>query len=446
VGMSMSVNAGPRLDRLPIGSFHRRVMWLIGIGMFFDGFDIYAAATVLASTVQTGFSTLPQNALFISATFVGLMIGAFSTGFLGDRFGRRFTYQANLLIFGVASLAAAAAPNMETLIALRFIMAIGLGAENVVGYSTMTEFVPASSRGKWLGLMGVFVAMGLPAVSLLGYATVPTFGWRFIFVVGGLGALVVWYMRKSLPESPRWLEAVGRTEEAEALLCQIEAEAGRGQPLPEVQSQPLVPPVAIGRLLAPPMLQRLITGCVCVCVINALIYGFITFQPTFFVKQGYSIATSFGYTLLMAFGAPIGAAIGGFLCDSWGRKTTIIGASLLAIGLGLIYPHIHHPVLLPLVGFAFTVPIYVLATLIFAIYVPELFPTEIRLRAAGMCNTFGRAPTIVIPFVVVSVFNEGGISHVMMLMIALFVLQIVVVYFLGIEPARRRLEDMKVAI
>jgi MFS transporter, putative metabolite:H+ symporter len=152
-----SVNSGSRLDRLPIGPFHRRIMLLIGIGMFFDGFDIYLAGTVLGVTLKTGFSTLQQNATFISATFVGMMLGSFGTGFLGDRYGRRFTYQFNLLMFGLASLAAAFAPNMAVLIACRFVMGVGLGAENVVGYATMTESCrraraasgPASRRSAW---------------------------------------------------------------------------------------------------------------------------------------------------------------------------------------------------------------------------------------------------------------------------------------------------------
>src|ERR1700731_14921 len=151
--MATSVNTGSRLDRLPIGPFHRRIMMLIGIGMFFDGFDIYLAGTVLGVTLKTGFSTLPQNALFISMTFVGMMLGSFATGFLGDRYGRRFTYQFNLAVFGFASLASAFAPNIHVLIFLRFIMGLGLGAENVVGYSTMTEFIPPHVRGKWLGGM-----------------------------------------------------------------------------------------------------------------------------------------------------------------------------------------------------------------------------------------------------------------------------------------------------
>ena len=243
--MSPAVNAGGRLDRLPIGPFHRRIMWLIGIGMFFDGFDIYIAATVLGSTLKSGFSTLPQNAWFVSATFVGMMAGSFLTGFFGDRYGRRFTYQANLLVFGLAAIGAAFAPNMTVLIILRFIMGVGLGAENVVGYSTMTEFVPARSRGRFLGLMAVFVVTGLPAASLIGYLVIPAFGWRAMFALGGIGALAVWYARKNLPESPRWLEAVGRHAEAEALMRSIEAEASRGAPLPPVAAMVPVPPLGL---------------------------------------------------------------------------------------------------------------------------------------------------------------------------------------------------------
>ena len=124
----MPVNAGARLDRLPLSGFHHRIMWLIGAGMFFDGFDIYLAGIVLGATVKSGFSTLGQNAEFVSATFVGMMLGSLVTGFLGDRYGRRFTYQSNLAIFGFASLAAAFAPTMQVLILIQFVIGFGLGA------------------------------------------------------------------------------------------------------------------------------------------------------------------------------------------------------------------------------------------------------------------------------------------------------------------------------
>ena len=161
-----TVQSGPRLDRLPITNFHKRIFWLIGAGMFFDGYDLYVGTSVLGATLSSGFSTLSQNAQFVSFTFFGMTIGALIAGFLGDAYGRRFTYQFNLLLFGVASFGAALAPSKEWLVAARFQMGLGLGAEIVVGYSSLTEFVPPASRGKWLALMAMIVVCGLPASTL----------------------------------------------------------------------------------------------------------------------------------------------------------------------------------------------------------------------------------------------------------------------------------------
>jgi putative MFS transporter len=441
----VTVNAGARLDRLPISSFHRRVLALIGIGMFFDGFDVYVAATVLGATLKSGFSTIGQNAQFVSVTFLGMMLGSLLTGFLGDRYGRRFTYQANLAVFGFASIASAFAPSMNVLILLRGIMGLGLGAEMVVGFATLTEFVPPRARGRWLGALSATVVSSLPVSGLISTAIIPRFGWRAMFVLGGSGALVVWYLRKALPESPRWLESVGRDGEATALLEAIER---------EVSSQRgLLPPPShlattqrlrgLESLFGPVLLPRMIVGAVTLIVANTLIYGFVLWLPTFFVREGRSIAASFHSSLVMSIGAPIGSAIGAFTSDSWGRKPTIIGASLLTIFIGSFYPFIKDPVVLVVVGFLLMIPIYILVTLLFAIYVPELFPTEVRMRATGIANTFGRGATIITPFMVVALLKSHGIGGVLSFMIGLLIVQIVLVLFLGIEPKNRRLEDLE---
>lgn len=440
----MTVNAGARLDRLPMSGFHRRILWLIGIGMFFDGFDIYIMSTVLGATVASKFSTLADNAQFISMTFVGMTVGSLATGFLGDRFGRRFTYQVNLMVFGLASLAAALAPNMGVLIACRFVMGVGLGAENVVGYSTLTEFMPPAVRGRMQGLMTVFVVTGLPVSALLGLVLVPIATWRVMFVIGGLGAIAVWYVRKQLPESPRWLAATGRDAEAEALLASIEAEvaADRGALPPVPAGDPPRFSRSLDSLFAPAMLRRLIVGCLLLIVINTLIYGFITWLPTFFVKQGMTIVKSFRFALVMSLGAPVGSAIGALSSDRWGRRRVIIVASALAIAVGAVYPFVADPSLVMVCGVALVVPIYVLVALLFGIYVPELFPTEIRLRASGICNTLGRAATIGTPFLVVALFGSRGVTGVLAFMIALLVLQIAAVAGWGIETRGRTLEDV----
>ena len=440
----MTVNAGARLDRLPLSSFHRRILLLIGIGMFFDGFDVYVAATVLGATLKTGFSTLAENAQFVSVTFVGMMLGSLITGFLGDRYGRRFTYQANLIIFGLASVAAAFAPSMLVLILLRGVMGLGLGAELVVGYAAMTEFVPPQARGKWVGALSVFVVTSLPLSALASTLIIPRTSWRAMFVLAGLGGLVVWYLRKALPESPRWLESICRTEEAEAIMKSIEEEVAgeRGALAPPVFSKPAPPPRTVAALLNPVLLPRLFVGMVTLIVANTLIYGFVTWLPTFFVTQGRSIASSFLYSFLMSAGAPVGSAIGTLTADSWGRKPVIIGASAMTILAGGIYPFVGNPLSLLTVGFLLVVSIYIQVTLLFAIYVPELFPTDVRMRAAGICNTAGRAATMITPFFVVALLRSYGIGGVLAMIIGLLVVQIVVVALFGVEPKKRRLEEL----
>jgi putative MFS transporter len=427
---------------LPISPFHYRIFWLIAAGMFFDGYDLYVGGNVLGATIQNHFSTLAQNAQFVSFTFVGMTIGSLIAGFLGDRFGRRFTYQFNLMIFGLASIAAAFAPDMRTLIALRFVMGLGLGAEIVVGYSTMTEFVPPQARGKWLAFMAFMVVAGFPVTSILGTAIIPSFGWRPMFVIAGVGALVVWYLRKRLPESPRWLEAQGRDAEAEALLQTIEREVGAVHPLPApAVGQPL-PVIPFSALLGRTLLPRMVVGSVVLITTNTLIFGFVNWIPTFFVQQGLSITRSFAYALVIALGAPLGCAIGAFGADRLGRRTCIIGASMLTIVMGAIYPFVTVPALFLTIGLLLIVGIYILTAILYGVYTSELFPTEVRLRANGICNMFGRGATIVTPFIVVALFRGYGVGGVLALMIGLLIVQIIVVALWGIEPANRGLEAM----
>jgi MFS transporter, putative metabolite:H+ symporter len=436
------VNAGGRLDRLPLSSFHRRVFWLIGAGMFFDGYDLYVGTTVLGSTVQSGFSTLAQNAQFVSLTFLGLTIGSLIAGFLGDRMGRRFTYQFNLIVFGVASLVATFAPTMDALIWLRFLTGLGLGAEIVVGYSTLTEFVPPRSRGRWLAMMAFVVVSGLPITTLLGTLIIPNFGWRPMFLIAGVGALIVWYLRKSLPESPRWLESHGRIEEAERLVRDIEREAANGAELPPAAPQTPAPAWNLASLVGPTLLPRMVVGAVVLISVNTLIFGFVTWLPTFFVQQGLSIGQSFAYTLVIVLGSPIGCVLGAFMADYFGRRLSIVAASIATIVFGVVYPFMTEPTLLLIVGFLLIVAIYVQVAILFGVYTPELFPTEVRLRANGIVNTLGRAATVVSPFIVVALFSSYGVRGVLGLMIALLLIQIAVVARWGVEPAQRSLEEL----
>jgi len=434
-----AISVGARLDRLPVTRLHRKVFNLIGVGMFFEGFDIYIAASVLGATYKTGFSSLTQNGLFISMTFVGMTLGALLTGFLGDRYGRQFTYQLNLLVFGAASLASAVAPNMTTLIALRFLMGLGLGAEVVVGYSMMAEFFPARIRGRWSGMMCTLVTAGLPVSAALAWLLVPNFGWRVMFVLGAVGSVVAWFLRRELPESPRWLVVMGRDGEADAIVSKFEREAGLASTSSPPPAPEAIVPHATGDLFQPPFLASLIVGCVALMVANTLVQGFVVWLPTFFVGQGVSIARSTGFALLMSLGGPIGSALGALAADHLGRKLTIVAVSCLAVVLSVAFVLSGTSPVMPIIGFLLTIPIYLLVAVLFAIYIPELFPTALRLRGVGICNAVGRSASIIVPLLIGPLFAKLGIPGVLTAMSSALLALCVVVVALGTETRVQKL-------
>jgi putative MFS transporter len=280
---------------------------------------------------------------------------------------------------------------------------------------------------------------------LLGYLIIPAFGWRPMFVIAGIGSLVVWYLRKNLPESPRWLESQGRTAEAEALMQSIEKESAAGGTLPPVVVPAPVPQVAAMDMLKPPLLQRLLVGCWVLITINTLIFGFVIFLPQFFLRQGLTITNSLAYTLVLSIGSLVGCAVGAYLSDAIGRRWSIIGASIVTIISGYIYARFHagaDPAIVLSVGFILIVAIYVQTAILFGVYTPELFPTEIRLRANGICNTLGRGATVVSPFIVGALMTSYQLPGVVWLMIGLVVVQIIVVWAWGVEPRNRGLEEV----
>ena len=446
IGMASPI--GQRLDALPAGKFHRRMLVLIGAGMFFDGFDIYLAAGVLGALVREGLSNVDTNAWFISATFAGMTVGAWLAGVLGDRYGRRFTYQFNLAIFGIASIAAAFAPNITWLSGFRFLMGLGLGAEIVVGYGTMSEFMPPSIRGRYAALLAVFTNSALFVATFGGFLIIPYLGWRFMFAIAGVGAAIVWMLRKNMPESPRWLESKGRFAEAERITRHIEedtlgmpAQAGRASredvAMAAARSAPVAP---LSALFQPQMLGRVITGVVINVVNNLITHGFITWMPTFFIAEGLTVTRSLAFTTVMTLGAPVGAFLGYTMADSLGRKRGIVVFSFVALALGLIYPYAASPIAVMGTGFCLVATIFILGALSIAGYVPELFPTEIRLRGVGLCSTTGRLANVGIPFLIAFLYTQGGVAAVLGLISAGLLLQGLVVAFMGLETKGLSLE------
>lgn len=444
----MKHTAAQRLDRLPASRFHRRLTMLVGAGLFFDAFDLYMASGIMVALTASGWSTVAMNAQFVSAGALGALIGAVFAGWLGDRHGRKFAFQFNLVLFGAMSLAAALAPTMNWLIVFRLLMGIGLGAEIVVGYATIAEFVPPASRGRWGAVLFFLATAALLASHLVGFWVIPQLGWRWMFGIAGMGGLVVWVLRKRLPESPRWLESVGRHAEAHRILDMIEASVMRehGPRLPEPAAALPSLPAALavpgfGDLFRPPLLRSTVLGVTINVVGLSVIYGFIIWLPTFLVKQGLSLAHSIGYSALMSAGSLLGIVIAGLLSDRCSRKKLLVINSIAAAALGLYYPYAGSLAATMVTGFLLITCLYIGGTIGFSTYLPELFPTEVRLRGAALCSAAGRAASIAMPLGVAALFTLHGVEGVTLTMVGLIMLQAVVVGVLGIETTRRSLDS-----
>ncbi|CAN7780888.1 MFS transporter [Paraburkholderia hospita] len=441
----MSVNAAGRLDRLPICSFHWKILGLIAGGAFLDAFDIYLANGAVAAMVKQGFTDLRHGAMFVSATFVGMMIGAYAAGHIGDRLGRRYSYQVNLGIFGLASIAACFAPNIEWLIVLRFIMGVGLGAELVVAAGTLAEFVPPATRGKWVSLLAIIINSGLFAALAAGYWIIPNLGWRYMFAIAGIGALIVWFLRHRMPESPRWLESTGQLDEAEATLAAIEREVeARVGTLPPVQRvvNLNLGAVPLSALFAPGMRGRTFVAALTAIAVNIGLYGFIAWLPTFFVSEGLSIVKSLGFVMLMSIGSPVGGLVGYLIADRIGRAKGIVLAALVSIVLGWIYVTLREPAQIIIVGFCLVTTIYTITTLGLFGYIPELFPTEVRLRGTGVAGTCGRAASIATPYLALLLYQRVGVSGVIAMVSVIFAVLCVAICILRVETSRHALEDV----
>ncbi|MBP2642650.1 MAG: ral substrate transporter [Firmicutes bacterium] len=451
--MNAKSNIGARLDRLPTSKWHFQVFWLIGLGLLIDGCDNYLGGVVTAQLVNIGWSNNYLNALFNSVTMAGLFVGSLFAGFSGDYLGRKVAYQINLLIFGIASIAAAFANDMFTLIVLRGIIGIGLGAEIVVGFATFSEFTPARSRGKWsstLSLVGNCAPpITLGAAYLIMSAMGPEVGWRVMFAIIGAAALIIWVLRHGMPESPRWHESRGEIEKADEILSKVEKdiEIEKGIKLAPIEEQVMDEPqeikrIPFSRLFQGGLLRTTIVAISVLIGMNTAIYSIVNWIPTIFVNAGISITKTLGMTTLMMFGAPLGVFLTTRFIDRFPRKWTAVMLLIVLGLLGFIYSLQRDETLIVAFGFCLTVVLYMYVCFASAVYVPELWPTEIRLRGSGFCNSIGRLVTVFTPYGVAWILTNYGSVVVFATIGGVMALVAVIVGTVGIETRQKSLEEI----
>src|SRR5690348_5500358 len=203
-----------RVERLPVSPWHVKTRVIVGVATFFDAFDALAIASVLPAIVTIWKLTPQQIGFLISIGFLGQLAGALFFGWVAEKYGRLIGMIWSIGIFAIMSLACAFAWSYDSLLVFRLIQGVGLGGEVPIAAVYISELARADVRGRFVMLFEVIFPIGIVAASLLGLWIVPTLGWHYMFLIGAIPAVLVLFLRRVLPESPRWLACVGRLQEA----------------------------------------------------------------------------------------------------------------------------------------------------------------------------------------------------------------------------------------
>jgi len=446
-----------RIDRLPATRTIWTMLALLGFGMFFELYDLLFTAYVAPSLVKSGVlaATTPGLfgttgvASFIAALFTGLFVGTILCGFLADRFGRRAIFTWSLIWYSAANIMVALQSDAFGLNLWRFVSGVGLGLEMVTIGAYVSELAPKGLRGRAFAVNQAIGFACVPIISALAFVLVPAApfgmeGWRWIVLIGALAAPVVVFLRRWLPESPRWLAKHGRLAEADEVLSAIEArvEAEYGRPLPPPGPDE---PIAAGSSFTDLWVRGVRGRVVLMSVFNIFqtigFYGFSNWVPSLLVKQGITISTSLGYTTVIALAAPVGPLIGFFLGDRFERKWIIVAAAGAILVSGLIFGQAREAALIIAMGIALTLANNILSYSFHA-YQQELFPTGIRARAAGFVYSWSRLSVIFSSFIIAFVLDRFGAPGVFAFIAAAMAIVMATIGLFGPRTANLALETI----
>ncbi|MDR5781037.1 MFS transporter [Caballeronia sp. LZ065] len=444
-----------RLERLPLSGFHRKLLIIGGMGYLFDGLDSSSLAFLLPVVSKLWNLTSAQTGLVASSTYIGYFFGAFLSGVLADVIGRRRIMMSALAIYCVASLASATAQDWHTFFALRIVAGFGSGAETVVIAPFLAEFVPRRYRGMFCGALVGFMSFGYLTSSILGYTVVRNFpdGWRYLAVITSLPVVMLLWWRRTLPESPRWMESQGRTAEAGSVVDGIEAwYAQRGIPLAPLASVGAIPTAATSSGNAwrnvKSLWSKRLAGTTAVSwlmwfAVAFAYYSFFSWIPSLLVKEGLTMTKSFGFSI-----AIYGAQIPGYFSAAWlnekiGRKGVVASYMTLG-GIAAIMLSLSHtgPQIIA-AGIALSFFMNGAFAGVYA-YTPEIFPTSVRTTGTGSSSSFGRIGSVSAPILVGIVYPAFGFFGVFAMTTAVLLAGACVVFFLGIETRNRSLEDIEI--
>jgi putative MFS transporter len=440
-----------RLERLPYCSWHLKMRLIICTAWFFDAFDSIAIAYVLPPIIGLWHLNPQQIGLLIGIGFAGQLVGAIGFGWLAERWGRRLCMLITLLIFSLGALACAAAQSYEQLWVLRFVQGIGLGGEIPLMAAYLNEFAHAENRGRFSLSVQVLFAIGLLVVALVSVYVVPNWGWRWMFIIGAIPALVAIPMRTVLPESPRWLASQGRNDEADRALTRIEDAAARdGKSVPPLPTNlPEVPQARprIAELFKGIYLRRTIAVWFIWIGAYFVSYGITAWVPSLFrTVYHLDVQQSLIYGLIISGVGLCGTFSAIFLIDGIGRRRLLmlsLGGCCVPLILFAFLPQLTAPQTLAVATAGF---LFLSASLLsLATYTAEIYPTHLRALGGGVASAWQRGASMVGTTVVGWVLPNWGINAVFV-MFGLFALMgAIVTFFFAVETRGKVLERVSPA-
>ena len=448
-----------RLDRLPMTRHIWVLVTLISLGGAFEFYDLFLTAYIAPGLLKAGYFT-PESlgpfsvlapygvagiGTFVFAMFAGLFVGAIFLGHFADRYGRRTVFTFSLIWYSITTAIMAFQTSGFAVDLWRFIAGIGIGIELVTIDTYVSELVPRTHRGRAYAFNQFLQFLAVPLVAFLAWLLVPRTplgldGWRWVVLIGSAGAIFIWFIRLSLPESPRWLARHGRLADSERVVARIEnriaAESGGKLLPPGPPEREETGEGTFAEIWQPPYDRRAILMSVFNFFQTFGYYGFAAWVPTLLIAKGIKVTTSLEYAFIIAVANPVGPLLGTLIADRIERKWQIcLGA--VGIGVfGMFFANAQLPAALILLGVLVTL-CNNLMSFSFHSYQSELFPTRIRSRAIGFVYSWSRLSAALSGLVVAFLLNMGGVNAVFAFIA--FAMAIVVATIGGFGPRTRGL-------
>ncbi len=447
-----------RLDRLPMTKHIWKMVTLIALGGCFEVYDLFFSGYVAPGLFRAQIFTpttvslfgMTGIASFIGALFAGLFVGTIAFSYFADRFGRRAIFTFSLVWYSICTFILAFQNSADMVNLWRFIGGIGIGVELVTIDTYISELVPKRVRGKAFAFQQGIGFCAVPLVALFAWLLVPAdplgvSGWRWVVLIGSIGALFIWWLRLGLPESPRWLAQQGRLAEAESVMREIEArvaaESGQALPPPQLARPENPRPGSYWEVFSPEYRVRAIMMIVANFCSTIGFYGFANWVPTLLIAKGIHVTQSLQYTFIMAFAYPLFALLSTQFADRIERKWQVTASSIGMAVCGIIFSMQESAAALIVLGFIQTM-MNTWISFSFHNYQAELFPTRMRARAVGFVYSWSRFSTIFTGFFVAFFLKNFGVPGVFAFIAVAMAIVALAIGGLGPVTNHRPLEEI----